>query len=85
MSERFLWKARVIVEDRKREEITGPGTLSGHRWVPDGQSDITYIVEVSEKGILDMAAKAAKSKGGKCVDGPLRVIVTSRHKVEAKR
>lgn len=40
-----------------------------------------YRVEIDFEAVAYMAQRAAYSKTGKCVDGPLRVIITKRRPI----
>jgi hypothetical protein len=51
--------------------------------VPDGKEEFSVRVEVSMKALARMAGKAARSKGGVSVDGPLKVKVIGRSRIPA--
>lgn len=51
--------------------------------VPEGKEEFSVRVEISMDALAHMAGRAARSKGGVSVDGPLRVRVTSRSRIPA--
>jgi len=63
---------------RAEPAADGYGTIS----VPDGQEDFSVTVDIDMKALARVAGRAARSKGGKSVCGPLTVTVISREKVQ---
>ena len=60
------------VLDKKTERIQLPSGVT---------MDVTYIVEVDEAAVTALVRKAADSRNGMVVSGPLRVRVLKRAKV----
>ena len=54
------------------------GTVKTWTSVDIGGELYLWVAEVDMRGIESMAARAAHSKGGKCVDGPLVVRIYHR-------
>lgn len=57
------------------------GTATGTSSVADGYEEVLFNVQLDMEEVHCMARRAAKSKGQKSTDGPVRVIVTSRKRV----
>ncbi len=74
---RIYQDLHVISPQTKRVQLDGRA-----QYIPDGVEEVTYDVYLDSATVAMMAKKAAHSKGGKCLDGALRVVVTKRKKVE---
>jgi hypothetical protein len=76
---------KTIRDVSKRVPVTqGTGLGQGAKGftsIPDGQEEVTYNVELDMRAVESMAKVAARSKGQKSQDGPLRVIVVTRRKL----
>lgn len=76
-------KLEIIREVRETRPVQ-IGTGTGHTSTPVGMELVQYDVELDWAAVQQMAERAAKSKGQRSVDGPLRVTVTRRRKVQPK-
>lgn len=73
----------VRVPVTRKEKITENG-WSGHRSVPDGEVSADLLVEIDIEALVkDMGARAVRSKGGKCIDGYVKVTARDRQKVQS--
>ena len=72
---RHIGNSTVRVEKRKRVPAT---TGNGFTHIHDGYEIVSYEVTLNMGTVEMMALKAAKSRGGKSVDGPLTVRVLTR-------
>ena len=77
---RIIDKATIRVQDWRRVPAAGPGA-SGFRGEKDGESDVTYVVELNESEIKQLAIRAARNRNQCSVSGPIRVRVLKRQKV----
>lgn len=68
----------TLVPVSKRVSVTPPST--GFTTVHDGHVRVTTEVVVDTAALHEMARRASRSKGGKCVDGPVTVRVLGRAK-----
>lgn len=59
-----------VMKDRKRVTTEGG---RGFTTVDDGQTEVSYVISVSEEGLRYMIERAARNKSKRCVDGPLTV------------
>jgi hypothetical protein len=74
---KIIDKGTVRLADWKRE-APAPGQII-RRLVPDGNTDVTYVIELAD--VRRLVERASRNRNGMAVDGPLRVRILKRDKV----
>lgn len=88
--QQYIFQNLKVTRELRRSEPVESGykggdgtwvTTKGFKSVPDGTEEVTYSVKVDLDTLAAMARKAAKSKGQRCYDGPITVVVVNRRKI----
>lgn len=76
-----LLTSGTVCADHKQEFTEGGGL----RMVKDGNTSVTYVLEVDHYALHRMARKAYRNKHGRSVLGPFTVRIVKRQKMEVKQ
>lgn len=77
-----IFKTSTTTRERRKQVPVVIGSGKGFTSVPDGHEELQFETSLDITGLYMMANKAASNKSGVCNDGPLRVSILRRKRLD---